>query len=162
MPETKLRAMRHRDVWQVVNCDQTGLLKGGGLAHASSAGDIEWALRQQYQRLTVAVDCHNIPRGYMHADCGTKRNVARIKRLVVHGDWWSLGVGRQLMESFQVQCRDAQVDIVCDVPFDMLPAAALFLKKFGFRGTSYYSVNEVEYAAMQWSAVVAAGKAGAA
>ena len=158
MPETKLRAMRAADVLQVVNCEAAGLSRGGWGQYAHAPGDLEYFLRQQVknlQRLTVAVDCHNIVRGYLHADCGTLRNEARLKRLVVHGDWWKLGVGRQLLESFLVQCRDADVDCVCEVPFGMLPRAANFLKKFSFRGTSTYSVADDDYCTMRWTPKVA-------
>lgn len=157
--ETKLRPMRHRDVWHVVNCDSSGLEKAGGGSFVSTAKDIEFYLRQQFHMLAVASDCHDTPRGYMHADCGTKSNFAILRRLVVHADWWRMGIGGQLMNGLLIQCRNAQVDIHCDVPFAMLPESANFLKHHGFHGTGLYSFNDDDYARMHWSSTVQAGAA---
>lgn len=149
--ETKLRAMRHRDVLHVVTCDNTGLVKAKGGSLQSEASDIEYYLRQQFHMMTVAADCHGIPRGYLHAFCGTNKNFAELRRLVVHADWWNMGIGEQLLSSFVIQCRDADMDIHCDVPFAMLPASANYLKRFGFRGTGLHSFDDEQYAAMAWT-----------
>jgi ribosomal protein S18 acetylase RimI-like enzyme len=152
--ETKLRAMRHRDVWKAIDCEASSLERANGLQYAASASDIEYYLRQQYHRLTVAVDCHNIVRGYMHVDCGTGRNFARVKRIITHANWWRMGIARQLLSGLLRQCKDAQVDCICEVPATMLPDAANFLKRFSFKGTGLYSLDGDEYITMQWAAVL--------
>jgi N-acetylglutamate synthase-like GNAT family acetyltransferase len=158
MPETKLRAMRHMDAWQVCECDATALLKGGGPRLAWTLEDAEHTLRQPRRRNTVAVDCHNRVRGYTVLDTGTARNSTEVMRLVVHADWWGLGVGTQLIQSILIQARDAEIIVVCRVPFCLMPSGAEFLKHHGFVGARFCRESEgrEECARMEWTVESAA------